>query len=174
MQDIFEIFYFLFCLKSQPYIHKYLITTFNKEYITLQWIQTSTFKNKKQNRISQHLDILHWVMGLLHGRAWAGGDGAAGWGRGWMHWTFQVGASADLSRCTASRSSRLTPAILTLSLCLLLSAPVGQRLLWKWHSGSRTNSKGATHTEGALMENVHSLITDFMPSVFVISTATHS
>lgn len=34
---------FIFCLKSQPYIHKYLITTFNKEYITLQWIQTSTF-----------------------------------------------------------------------------------------------------------------------------------
>jgi len=73
--NIFEIFYFLFCLKSQPYIHKYLITTFNKEYITLQWIQTSTFF---KNRISQHLDILHRVMGLLHGRAWAGHRKASG------------------------------------------------------------------------------------------------
>lgn len=43
--NVFEIFILseiVFCL-SQPYIHKYLITTFNKEYITLQWIQTSTF-----------------------------------------------------------------------------------------------------------------------------------
>lgn len=36
-----------------------------------------------KNRISQHLDILHWVMGLLRGRAWAAETG--GWGHGWGH-----------------------------------------------------------------------------------------
>lgn len=122
-----------------------------------KYIKKKKKRNKKRNRISQHLDILHWVMGLLHGRAWAGGDGAAGCGAGPAALDLSGPASADLSRCTAWRSSRLTPAILTLSPCLLLWAPAGQRLFWKWHSGSRTNSKGATRTEGALMENVHPL-----------------
>jgi len=54
--------YFIF-VWNHSHIHKYLITTFNKEYITLQGIQTSTFFFLKN--ISQHVDILHWVRGLL-------------------------------------------------------------------------------------------------------------
>lgn len=176
MRNIFEIFYFLFCLKSQPYIHKYLITTFNKEYITLQWIQTSTLKKKKKQEKKQNFTASRHPPLSNGAIAWA----CMSWrGRGGWVWAGLAAldlsgpVSADLSRYTASRSSRLTPAILTLSLCLLLWAPVGQRLFWKWHSGSRTNSKGATRTEGALMENVHPLINDFTPSVFVLSTATH-
>lgn len=107
MQDIFEIFYFLFCLKSQPYIHKYLITTFNKEYITLQWIQTSTFKNKKKTKqnftASRHPPLsngaIAWACMSWRGRGgwvWAGLAALDLSGRG-VSWPQQVHCLAKLS-----------------------------------------------------------------------------
>ena len=78
--------YFIF-VWNHSHIHKYLITTFNKEYITLQGIQTSTFFFEKQNfTASRHpplsRGLLRSVLGLKMQEYGDGGRSGGGGGSG--------------------------------------------------------------------------------------------